>query len=192
MQKSLPEAQERQLIEQARRHPDAFRALYRHYFPRVYAYAAARVGRRQDAEDVVADVFLHVVEALASFDYRGAGSFAAWIFRIAHNRVSQHYRDHGTADVALDDVGDLHSDRPPPDEALADKELAAHLRGLVRKLPPRRQEVITLKFFGGLRNTEIAAVLELDERTVASHLCRALDDLQRMVTANELEKENPT
>jgi DNA-directed RNA polymerase specialized sigma24 family protein len=43
-----------------------------------------------------------------------------------------------------------------------------------------------LKFYGGLRNSEIAAVLGLDERSVASHLCRALDDLHRSYVANEI------
>jgi RNA polymerase sigma factor (sigma-70 family) len=52
------------------------------------------------------------------------------------------------------------------------------MRALVATLSPRRQEIVTLKFFAGLRNREIADVLELDERTVASHLSRGLQDLQ--------------
>ena len=52
------------------------------------------------------------------------------------------------------------------------------MRRLVAALPPRRQEVIRLRFFGGLSSREIAAILDLDERTVASNLSRALVDLQ--------------
>jgi DNA-directed RNA polymerase specialized sigma24 family protein len=50
-------------------------------------------------------------------------------------------------------------------------------------LSPRRQEVVTLRFYGGLRNREIARVLGLDERTVAAHLCRAIQDLEGMCAA---------
>jgi len=53
----------------------------------------------------------------------------------------------------------------------------------LRALTPRRQEIVALRFFGGLRNREIAAVLDLDERTVAAHLARGLADLQRAYLA---------
>ena len=62
----------------------------------------------------------------------------------------------------------------------------AHLRRLVEELPPRRREVISLKYFGGLQNREIAAVLGLDERTVASNLSRALNDLEGKYRATDV------
>lgn len=51
--------------------------------------------------------------------------------------------------------------------------------------PPLLQEVVALRFFAGLRNHEIAAVQGIHERSVASHLCRALDDLQRTLHRDE-------
>lgn len=173
-------AHERQLVEHARHDPRAFRLLYRRYFPHVYAYVAYRVGRVWDADDLTADIFLRVVESIAGFEYRGEGSFAAWLFRIAHNTVSQFYRQkRGVEAFSLDDLPDLQSDEPTPDETLLRKERFLRLRSQIEGLSPRRQEIVTLRFFAGLRNQEIAAVLELDERTVASHLCRAIEDLQR-------------
>ncbi len=168
------------MLEQIDRKPDAFRALYRHYFPRVYAYVAYRVASIQDAEDLTSEIFLKVVESVRQFEYRGAGSFAAWVFRIAANTVQQFYRaDQRPAD--LDMITELASSEPLPDEAFSLDERFARLRSAIQTLSPRRQEIVTLRFFGGLRNQEIAAVLDLDERTVASHLCRALEDLQRRV-----------
>lgn len=181
MHNPLDPTYEQTLIEQAQSQPQAFRELYRHYFPRLYAYVAYRVGSIQDAEDLVSDIFLHVVEALGQFEYRGAGSFAAWLFRIAHNQVTQHYRRQrrGFEAVTLDEITELASGMLPLDQVVQHKEQAAVLRRLIASLSDRRQEVVMLKFFGGLRNREISAVLGLDERTVASHLCRALEDLQR-------------
>ena len=66
-------------------------------------------------------------------------------------------------------------------DALAQQEAFEQMRSLIATLSPRRQEVITLKFYAGLRNREIARVLGLDERTVAAHLCRALRDLEQCV-----------
>jgi RNA polymerase sigma-70 factor (ECF subfamily) len=182
--KSLPPETERQLIERAPHNAEAFRALYRHYFPRVYGYVAYRVGRTADAEDIVADVFLKLLENLGQFSYRGEGSFAAWLFRIAHNAVGQFYRrDNPTA--SLDEMADLQSDELSVDQAVQQREQFRQLREQVMQLSRRRQEIVTLKFFGGLRNIEIADVLGLDERTVAAHLSRAVADLQRLYQTEE-------
>jgi RNA polymerase sigma factor (sigma-70 family) len=59
---------------------------------------------------------------------------------------------------------------------------------MIETLSPRRQEIIRLRFFAGLRNQEIAAVLGLDERTISAHLCRALEDLQAKYS-HELDEE---
>jgi RNA polymerase sigma-70 factor, ECF subfamily len=169
---------ERQLIRDAVHDTEAFRGLYRHYFPRVYAYVAYRVGRVTEAEDLVSDIFVKVVEGIGQFEYRGQGSFAAWLFRIAHNHVSQFYRQRDDA-LSIEDVPDVASREPSPDQTVMRKEQFLYLRDLLETLSPRRREIITLRFFGGLRNQEIAAVLGLDERTIASHLSRGLEDLGR-------------
>ncbi|MBC7250003.1 MAG: sigma-70 family RNA polymerase sigma factor [Anaerolineae bacterium] len=177
----LNPGREWELVEKARRDPQAFKQLYNHYFPRLYAYVSYRVGRTQDAEDLVAETFLKVVEGIGRFEWRHEGSFAAWLFRIAHNLIGNFYRrsQRREESLPLEELPELQDNTLLPEDAILQKEKFAYLRRLIGTLSPRRQEVITLKFFGGLRNQEIAEVLELDERTVASHLCRGLEDLHR-------------
>lgn len=170
---------EQRLIERVRDDPNAFRELYRRYFPRIYGYIAYRAG--QDAEDLVSETFLKAIEGWDSFTYRGEGSFAAWLFRIAVNVVNSYCRKNPLRLTTLDVP--ILSDGLPLDHMLVEKETAALLHRLVQDLPQRRQEVITLKYFGGLRNQEIAHVLGLDERTVASHLSRGLDELYQKYQA---------
>ncbi|QPC82006.1 sigma-70 family RNA polymerase sigma factor [Phototrophicus methaneseepsis] len=177
---------EAQLIQAAVYQPEAFRRLYRHYYPRVFAYVAARVGRKQDAEDITATIFMRVVSALPGFNDRGPGSFAGWLFRIASNEVAQFYRNqHRSSNVPLDELPDLPSHALTPDDVISRKELFKQLHAQIQTLSPRRQEVVTLRFFAGLRNQEIAVVLGLDERTVASHLVRALNDLKHKFALND-------
>ena len=180
MPKTAELKHERRLVSRSRHDPEAFRQLYHHYFPRVYAYISYRVGRAQDAEDLTAETFLKAVESLDRFRWRGEGSFAAWLFRIAHNLVSNFYRAGWNAPEPITpaDLPDLQSADGLPADALARKELLAYLRGLLSTLSPRQQEIVTLRFFGGLRNKEIATLLALDERTVAAHLCRGIRALQ--------------
>ena len=84
--------------------------------------------------------------------------------------------------VSFDDLPEITSDTPTPEAAFQRQEQFNRLRQRIANLSPRRQEIVTLRFFGELRNSEIAAVLGLDERTVAAHLCRAIEDLQRQYT----------
>lgn len=174
---------------------EAFRTLYAHYFPRLYAYIAYRVGRVADAEDITADVFLRMVEALPRFEYRGAGSFAAWAFSIALRQVQNFYRTlkRKPPTLSLDEIPDVQGDGyntgDSPDAALQRKERFRRLHVAIQGLSPRRQEIVTLRFFGGLKNREIAAILNLDERTIAAHVSRALKDLQAFYSAdNDAER----
>ena len=152
----------------------AFQQLYERYFARVYGYVAARISDRQDAEDVVSEIFLSVVRHLPGLRGRYPRSFAAWLFTIARNAVTDHYRRGATAKK----ITRLHASAPAEDAPTLDPQEAAHFRALIATLPERKREVIILKYYGGLRNQEIAEVLRLNEKTVAAHLSRALDELQ--------------
>ncbi len=191
---------ERACVDAAGRDPAAFEYLYNRYFPRVYAYVYGRVGTVHDSEDLVSDIFFRAMDALGrgQFTSKHEGSFAAWLFRIAHNAVASHYRQQGReADASildgqstlpLDAMRGVEEDNLPEATFIRAEE-SARLRSLLALVPPRRQEIVTLKFFGGLRNREIAQALGLDERTVASQLCRALDDLQRLYEQATQEKQ---
>ena len=184
----LEPERERQLIERAKDDPEAFRELYRHYLPRVYAYVAYRVGKKQEAEDLVSELFLKVVERISEFEYRGAGTFPAWLFQIARNQVNAFFRrnNRDLNPLPLEDLPDVGES---PGDAVLRKERFAELRELIGTLSPRRRETILLKYFGGLRNQEIAHVLSLDERTVASHISRGLADLQLRLVENSQDEE---
>ncbi|MDQ3704947.1 MAG: sigma-70 family RNA polymerase sigma factor [Chloroflexota bacterium] len=189
-----PEISERDLIAAAQHDPQAFERLYQLFLPRVYSYVSYRVGQAESTEELVSDVFLKGAQALPTFEWRHPGSFGAWLFRIAHNVVLNHLRsaDRHTkwqAPVSLDDLAELHSTAPSPEEVALRQEQNDTLRRLLLSLPQRRQEIITLRFFGELHNHEIASVLDLDERTVASHLCRGLRDLHALWLA-ELARLN--
>lgn len=183
--------EERRLIIAAGRNNDAFRRLYDHYLPRVYAYVGYRIGPTGDVEDVVAEVFLKVSGGLRGFTWRGPGSFAAWLFRIAHNEVARHYRQIGAHahDVSLETVSETHGGLSTAGTTLETLERTELIKKLLDELPPRKREVILLKFFGDLRNREIAHILNLDERTVASHLSRGLDEMRRLWSKAVVEKE---
>lgn len=182
---------EQALARRAVAEPEAFQALYQLYFRRVYGYVAARIAEPPDAEDVVSEIFLRVVKHLAQLRNQQQLSFAAWLFVIARSAVSDHYRrnGHATTFVPLDAATPLHAEDSTPDRVVTAKEDAAWLRTLIATLPERQREVIMLRYYGGLRNQEIAAVLGIGEKTVSAYLSRALSELQQGYTALTFQDE---
>jgi RNA polymerase sigma-70 factor (ECF subfamily) len=188
-----PEEERRLILAAAVDNDDAFRRLYDHYLPRVYAYVGYRIDTTADVEDVVAEVFMAMSRGLRRFTWRGPGSFSAWLFRIAHNEVARHYRRRGARDreQSLDAAPETPDYQAAAGAVVEASEQAALIRQLLDALPPRQQEVILLKYFGDLRNRDIAQLLNLDERTVAAHLSRGLEALRRLwpAAANAEERE---
>ncbi len=162
-----------------------FDELYEQYFPRLYSYLSYRVDSTQDAEDLVAETFIKVVKGLPTFKAQHQHSFAAWLFRIAHNTLVSFQRDKQhwqtvAATLPLEVAEDLPAPQNQlPEEQLLKQEQIRLVRHMLESLAPRQQEVLKLKFFGELRNREIAAILDLDERSVSAYLHRGLEELQR-------------
>lgn len=179
MSDSMEDNYEYLLVGRASTDPAAFQVLYELYFKRIYNYVVVKVNNRQDAEDIVSDIFLQIVKGLPQFRNDNHLSFATWLFTIARNITTDFYRRQvrNPTEVDLESMETNLVISPELDTALIQRERAAELHGMLMALPERRREVIMLKYFSGLRNLEIAQVLDLDERTVSSHLSRGLKDL---------------
>ncbi len=164
------------LVRAAQRDPVAFDALYERYIDRVYAYLRARSATPEDAADLTQQVFTHALAALPR--YR-AGSFAAWLFRIARNAaVDAHRRRRAT--VSWDLVPEaLHPVAEDDAEArLLAREARLRVRRLVAGLPPDKREQLALRYAARLSTAEIAAVLGKSEAATRQQLSRVLRALQ--------------
>jgi RNA polymerase sigma factor (sigma-70 family) len=92
----------------------AFEALYGRWRGRLYRYLAHQAADR--ADELFQDVWLRVVGARAGYEV--TARFSTWLFRIAHNRLMDHYRARGRAIVDLyDDPEDDPAERMPAPEA---------------------------------------------------------------------------
>ncbi len=173
---------EHMLIERARSDPRAFGELYDHYFPKVFRYISWRVGSKRDAEDLVSDVFMKALDKLTSFAPRKNATFSSWLFRIAHNTVVDYYRTHSRMKyVHIDDVPEIEDDTLLPDTLAERKEVFQRMRALIDILPDRQKEILTMRFFGEMRNKEIAQILGISEKSVASALTRSLAKLRKVI-----------
>ncbi|MQA72871.1 MAG: sigma-70 family RNA polymerase sigma factor [Solirubrobacterales bacterium] len=155
----------------------AFEALYRSSRDDVYAYVAGLLRDRSAAEDVTAQAFERAYRRRASFNPR-RGTHRAWLFGIARNAALDELRRRRRQTELADDPEDEGAA-----EALDDAAEAALRRSVVRHaiagLDPRERELIALKYFAGLSNAEIAAVLQTSQSNAGTRLHRAIEKLRQ-------------
>ena len=167
--------------------PVEFTDLYHQYFPKVFAYVYGRVQDKEISLDIVSDVFEKAFIKMRSL--RSPDSFGSWLFTIARNEVSSHWRKTKPAARAAQEAAwetEIHSQPRGPEETVLHKERLASLSQLVRQLPRREQEIIALKFDAELTNREIANVLSTSEVNVRVTVFRALRKLrERLQTSGD-------
>jgi len=177
---------EAQIIQEARADPAGFAPLYEHYFERVYNYCLRRIGQAEEAEDLTSLIFTRVLIGLQG--YRG-GSFAAWLFRIAHNAVANHLRDRrpgvsleATAFVLMDDLA-RSGERVL--ERLVQVEERQEIAKLIAALPEDQRELLALRVVGELSAKEVGAVLGKSEGAVRVALHRIVRHLRQSYQQSE-------
>ena len=115
-----------------------FSELYNEYFPKVFAYVYGRVQDKEVSLDIVADVFEKAFIKKKSL--RSPDSFGSWLFTIARNEVSSHWRKEKPAAKAAQEAAwerELHHQPRGPEESILHRERLDALSSLVRQLRRR-------------------------------------------------------
>ena len=176
------DADERRLVEAAQKDPGRFGELYENNFERVYAYIARRVGNREEAQDLTAEVFHQALANLARFEWRGL-PFAAWLLRIASNAIADSWKSKAR-----------EQGNPSSDELLShdidmeDVEQRAKLFRLVTTLPDDQRRVIEMRFAQEKSIREIAKELDRTGGAVKQLQFRGLESLRAQLSAGPRKK----
>jgi RNA polymerase sigma-70 factor (ECF subfamily) len=170
----------------------AFDALYDRYRGPLYRYLFHAVGNRAAADDLYQDVWSRIIDGRTRFrpgtgSRRGEG-FRRWAFRIAHNRLVDHWRSAGRS-PGLVDVREvdgreaaLVDDRASPDESASNDEQAERLRAALMQLPADQREAFLLQQEAGLSLADIAERGGVGRETIKSRLRYATGKLRRILS----------
>jgi RNA polymerase sigma-70 factor (ECF subfamily) len=152
-----------------------FERLYQSSRDDVFAYAAGLLHDRTAAEDVTSTAFERAYRKRSRFNPH-RGSPRAWLFGIARNAALDELRRRGRqTELSVDPI-----DATSPIDSAEDErgELRAVLAGALTRLEARERELIALKFFAGLSNSEIARVLDTSESNAGTKLHRTVAKLR--------------
>jgi RNA polymerase sigma-70 factor (ECF subfamily) len=168
----------------------ALSEIYQALSPALYRYAYRLLGNAADAEDIVAETFHRLLLALRH-DHRPRQHLSAYLYRIAHNLITDRYRRRPLPDMPFDEAletGDVlevsEADRPEMSAPIRIAQERA--RAALWKLTPDQRLVITLKYFEGFSNEEIAAALGKPIGAVKSLQHRGLAALRRILHSEQI------
>ena len=157
---------------------EAFARLYACYVERITRYVYFRVTDHQLAEDITSRIFIKMLEKLKTYQV-GQLPLIAWLYRMAHNAVIDHYRTKRTL-ISLEDVNQAEVRQEDGIEEKLDLQVKSQqLRAALQVLTEEQQRVLILKFIDGLSTREIARRLGKQQGAVRGLQMRALQKLAR-------------
>ena len=158
--------------------PEMFAHLYDAYMERIYRYIYFRVVDDKLAEDITSQVFLKAWGKLDTYQ-TGQSPFVAWLYRIAHNAIIDHYRTKKVA-ISLEEANAVElSHVDEVDEKLDLQIQLQELREALQGLTEKQQQVLILKFVDGLSTAEIAQQLGKQQGAVRALQMRGLHGLAK-------------
>jgi RNA polymerase sigma-70 factor (ECF subfamily) len=157
----------------------AFEALYARHRVRLYRFLLRQLRDGALADELFQDIWQRVIAAREG--WRPEALFTTWLFRIAHNRLADHWRALQHRPPAPDNA-DERTERVPdpdtPERSLSEFEQRRRLQCALDELPEDQREVILLRLEQELTLEEIGEVTGVGRETVKSRLRYAMDKLR--------------
>ncbi len=172
---------EKKLIEKAKEgNKAALAQLVQKYSDRIYNLALRILRNHEDAEDILQETFLTVIEKLHTFD--GRSSFFTWIYRIATNASLMKLRKKKVVFQQLNDNPDFQDSvesrvfidwSQDPSITIYDQEVKKKIDEAINKLPDIYRSVFILRDIEGLSIKETSDIMSITEENVKIRLRRA-------------------
>ena len=156
--------------------------LYETHYEKVVRYVFVRIGNGAQAEDLASEVFVRALRSAHKFEDTGA-PMEAWVFKIAHNIVVDHYRKEGRRPgaVPLDNIFSL-AGKDDPTEGIERGEDVEELHDAMQQLSEAQRQVLALRFGGEMTSEEAAAVIGKKPGAVREMQSAAIKKLRQVMS----------
>jgi RNA polymerase sigma-70 factor, ECF subfamily len=170
--------------EAVRGDQQAFAQLYEAHFNKIYRYVYLKIGDQIEAEDMTQQVFLHALRSISSFKYKGT-PVTAWLFRIAHNQIVDYLRRKTTRPIPVELDETVPASTKDP-EHMAELTLnVEQLQRATKHLTSAQQEVLSLRFAGGLSIEETAKAMGKSTGAIKALQHAAVLSLRKILVVEE-------
>lgn len=185
---------EQKLIKRIKKKQDkeAANILISYYYKEIYAYVYRQTGNEELAKDLTQDIFIQILQKITMFDHKKA-SFRTWIYRIASNKIYDHYRSK-THRLSLkrepidmtDENMELQNNNlglaiKDLSELIVNKELIEKIMEIVSLYKQEWQEIFYMKCFEERTFQDISQRLNISENTVKSRFYKMIRQIKSEV-----------
>jgi RNA polymerase sigma-70 factor (ECF subfamily) len=178
--------QDRLLVSQLKEgSKDAYQLLFNRYAPRIFAFALSYLKRREDAEELLQEIFLRLWEIRTTLD--DSKNIKSLLFKICINLIYDFIRRKNIEQAYLVFAG--NNDQSNADSTWHEviyHDMLMLMNRLVETMPDQRRLIFRLSKEDGLSNDEIAIRLQLSKRTVENQLYRAISYLRERIGQSSL------
>ncbi len=171
----------------------AFDTLLKRHESRVFSYIFYIVKSKDLADDIFQETFVKAITTIRQGRYTESGKFSAWITRIAHNLIIDHYRQEKSENQVssdTDDGVDLFNRREFSDGTIEDllisKQITDDVRRLIRALPKSQRQVLVMRYYRNMSFKEIAEATGVSINTALGRMRYAILNMRRIAQENNI------
>lgn len=176
----------------------AFDELLHRYRKNLYNYIYSIVQNKDLTEDIFQDTFTKVIITIKSGRYNETGKFASFLFRVAHNKVIDVYRQEQSAtqineaDVEYDlfsnkEICDAFDEYAPSiEESSCYNQVLKDVRRMIRFLPQNQKEIVIMRFYRDMSFKEIADALNISINTALGRIRYAVLNMRKMAEEHQI------
>ncbi len=166
-------------IQAAQKNAAAFRPLYDRYYEQIFRFVYRRTSDEALSADLCSQVFLKAMQKIHTYTFKGV-PFSAWLYRIASNEVTQHYRNTQKNRVVSIREAGLEEMTEEIDDFDYEKQRNTLLAAL-NNLPQDDMQIIELRFFEQRSFKEVGQILGITENNAKTRTYRVLAKIKRNV-----------
>lgn len=168
----------------------AFDVLLMRYKNRLYSYIYYIVRNAELAEDIFQETFMKAIVTIRQGRYNENGKFPAWLTRIAHNLIIDHFRQEKNENMVSCDNSETNilnnislSERAVESE-IVNTQILEDVKRLMHYLPDEQREVVQMRFYQNLSFKEIAETTGVSINTSLGRMRYAIMNMRRLADKN--------
>jgi RNA polymerase sigma-70 factor (ECF subfamily) len=163
---------------------DRFESIFKDNYTPLFRYVNSMVKDEAQAKDVIADLFLNIWQQRGKLQIE---HIKPYLFRAARNGALKAINLQNQTSQLPDDLFNIPADSYNPFERFAAKQSIKIVEQLINSLSPKRKEIIELRLLG-LKNHEIAQMLDVNEKNIEYNMREAIEQLSHTVNHSNLDK----
>lgn len=170
----------------------AFDTLLRRHQSKLFSYILRIVKNRDIADDIFQETFVKIIMTLKQGRYAESGKFGAWLTRIAHNLIIDHFRQEKSENSIStdDDEVNLLNRRDLCDENIEDMlvndQIRTDVRRIIEALPDSQREVLMMRYYSDMSFKEIADATGVSINTALGRMRYAILNMRRIAEENNI------